>query len=170
MRRLAVDLGKARIGLAVSDDAHQITTPLPPLAAQGALVPDAAQVAEAARKQEAQAVVLGLPLENGEATRMASVARRFAALLESHGLKVDLVDETLTTYEAESALQALGLKASQRKKARDSEAACRILERFYQAGQNQPTHPSENHPRETHAGEIHASETQPGQNHPDDRP
>ncbi|MDI9635545.1 Holliday junction resolvase RuvX [Kamptonema cortianum] len=127
---LGVDLGKARIGLAVMNLQAGIPTPLPAVQAKGALAKDAEQVAAVAQAQEAGTIVLGLPLLMGEETPMSRVVRRFGAILEDHGVCVAYADESMTTSEADTALFEAGMKASQRKKARDSEAACRILERF----------------------------------------
>lgn len=130
MRLLGVDLGKVRIGLAVMDESSGLPRPLPALAARGSLKADAAQVAEVAAKESAEAVVLGVPLEMGEETRMSTVVRKFSDELNALGLTAHLVDESLTSAEAEAALVRAGLKASKRKRRIDSEAACRILERY----------------------------------------
>ncbi len=130
MRMLGVDLGKVRIGVAVMDSEARLPRALPALPARGTLKSDAQQVAELARTEKAELIVVGNPLEMGEETRMSAVVRRFAAELESQGIKTELVDESLTSAEAEAALIRAGLKASRRKKKLDSEAACRILERY----------------------------------------
>lgn len=130
MRLLGVDLGKVRIGVAVMDDESWIVTPRKALQGIGTLTKDADQVLMLAKAEEAGMVVLGLPLENGEEGKMANVMRRFGAILEEQGMKVAYVDESLTSFEADSALLEAGVKASQRKKKIDSEAACRILERY----------------------------------------
>ena len=133
MRVLGVDLGKKRIGLAVMDTEVGLARPLPQISALAALAKDAEQVLGVAKKEQASAVVLGLPLNGGEETRMSSVMRRFGTELESRGLSVFYVDESLTSLQAETSLFESGLKASQRKKRLDSESACLILERFLQS-------------------------------------
>lgn len=130
MRVLGVDLGKKRIGLAVMDMEVGLARPLPVLEALAALAKDADQVLGVAQKEQAEGVVLGLPLDGGEETRMSAVMRRFGVELETRGLKVFFVDESLTSVQANSAMFEAGLKASQRKKKLDSEAACLILERY----------------------------------------
>ena len=130
MRLLGIDFGFARIGAAVTDDAVGLPSALPALGASGKLRVDADAIAALARRQEAGKVVLGLPLEGGEEGRMARVMRQLGGHLEGAGLVVDYVDETLTSVEAEASLRGTDLKASQRKRARDGEAACLILERY----------------------------------------
>ena len=130
MRVLGVDFGLRRIGLAVSDPGECLATPT------GALrlttVRDApAAVAEAARAAGAGAVVVGVPLglEGEEARPEVRRVRRFAkALRRETGLPVHLVDESLSTREAEERAGAAG-------GARDEEslhaaAAAVILQRW----------------------------------------
>ncbi|QYK52930.1 MAG: Holliday junction resolvase RuvX [Fimbriimonadaceae bacterium] len=130
MRVLGVDLGKARIGLAVMETETGLSRALQPISAKGALKSDAQQVFAAGKQELAEGYVLGLPLENGLEGKMASVMRRFGAELEALGGSVFYVDESLTSVEASTAMHESGMKASQRKKRLDSEAACRILDRF----------------------------------------
>lgn len=130
MRLLGIDFGFARIGLAVTDDAVGLPSALPAVAASGKLKVDAGTIATVAKRQEADAVVLGLPLEGGEEGKMARVMRQLGGHLQAAGLVVEYVDETLTSVEAEAALRGTDMKASQRKHRRDGEAACLILERY----------------------------------------
>ena len=130
MRLLGIDFGFARIGLAVTDDAVGLPSALPWIAASGKLKVDATTLASVAKRQEADAVVLGLPLEDGEEGKMARVMRQLGGHLQDAGLVVEYVDETLTSVEAETALRGTDMKASQRRRHRDGEAACRILERY----------------------------------------
>jgi len=135
-RALGVDLGKARIGLAAMDLSSGLPRPLPTLQAIGTLSKDAALVGTAAKKEEATLIVLGLPLLEGEETPQSKVVRRFGAILEDQGFVVRYADESLSTHEAEDHLFDSGLSAATRKKMRDSEAACVILQRFHQQNQS----------------------------------
>ncbi len=130
MRLLGIDFGFARIGAAVTDDAVGLPTALTTMNASGKLKVDAQSIATLAKRQEADKVILGLPLEDGEEGKMARIMRQLGGHVEAAGLVVDYVDETLTSVEAETALRGTDMKASQRKKLRDGEAACRILERY----------------------------------------
>lgn len=130
LRVLGVDLGKKRIGVAVMDTDVRLPRALPVISALAALAKDADQVVALARKESCEGVVLGLPLMDGEETRMSGVMRRFGGEVESRGLRVFYVDESLTSHAADTAMFEAGLKASERKKRLDSESACGILERF----------------------------------------
>ena len=130
MRLLGIDFGFARIGVAVTDEAVGLPSALPALQASGKLKVDAEAIALLAKRQEVSKVVLGLPLEDGVEGKMARIMRQLGGHLEKDGLVVEYVDETLTSVEAEASLRETDMKASQRRKARDGEAACLILERY----------------------------------------
>lgn len=130
MRLLGIDFGFARIGAAVTESSVGLPSALPAMSASGKLKNDALALAQLAKRQEAEMVVLGLPLEHGEEGRMARIVRQLGGHLNDLGIVVEYVDETLSSVEAEESLRDAGMKASQRKRARDGEAACRILERY----------------------------------------
>lgn len=130
MRVLGVDLGKARIGIAVMDWDSGIATARTPLKAIGTLTKDAEQVMAVYRAEEVDKVVLGLALIEGAETRMSMVARRFGGILEGLGATVDFADESLTSWEAGERLASAGVKGSDRKGRLDGESACQILERY----------------------------------------
>jgi len=137
MRLLGVDWGTTRIGIAVGETDPQVATPRNPLTPTGTLKKDAVNLVQLAKNEEAQAIVLGLPLEPGGIEgRMAKIARMLAHEIEQAGMRVELVDETLTSVQAETEMSAQGLKVSQRRKRRDGEAACLILERFLHGKEN----------------------------------
>ncbi|HZH98095.1 MAG TPA: RuvX/YqgF family protein, partial [Fimbriimonadaceae bacterium] len=62
MRALGVDFGGARIGIAVGESDAGITTARKNLSATGALKSDAAAIANLATSEQAEAIVVGLPL------------------------------------------------------------------------------------------------------------
>lgn len=134
MRLLGIDFGFKRIGIAIAETRPCIITARPPIEASGKLAADAQKLVEMARKEEVDEVVIGLPIEeSGDEGRMARICRTLAGHVANGGLKVNLVDERLTSVEAEANLRNDGerdLKASERRKLKDGEAARLILERF----------------------------------------
>ncbi len=132
MRLLGIDFGFKRIGLAIGESEHGIVTQRPFVEASGTLARDAQRIVEMARKEGIDQIVIGIPLEDGEEGRMARICRTLAGHIEEGGFRVDLVDETLTSVEADGRLKESdpGMKASQRRKVRDGAAARLILERF----------------------------------------
>jgi len=131
MRLLGIDFGFKRIGVAVAETEFGIVTARPPFAASGALKNDAAAIVKLAKREEVAAVVIGLPVEeSGEEGRMARICRMLGSHIEGNGMPVHLVDESMTSIQADDSLREEGLKASQRRKLRDGEAAALILERY----------------------------------------
>lgn len=109
-RVAAVDYGRRRIGLAISDPLRITTRGLATLERGPTLETGAQAVTKALAAERPALVVVGLPLHaDGRESEMSAEVRRFAALLETAGLKVLLHDEGLTSWEAEE-----GLKASKR--------------------------------------------------------
>ena len=129
-RVAAVDYGRRRIGLAISDPLRITTRGLTTLE-RGASLEQAAQaVAEVLKREQAALVVLGLPLHaDGRESEMSSEARRFGALLSAAGLHVVLHDEGLTSWEAEEGLKAGGrnLEQARRRGEIDQRAALALL-------------------------------------------
>jgi putative holliday junction resolvase len=104
MRVLGVDFGLRRIGLALSDEREVLATPLRSLRIASVREAPSA-VAAAARDTGAAAIVLGAPLGlEGEEARpqMRRVERLATALRRETGLAVHLVDESMSTREAEA--------------------------------------------------------------------
>jgi putative Holliday junction resolvase len=133
-RRVGVDVGDVRIGLASCDPSGLIATPLETVPrGDGDLAVIRAHVAE----QEAVEVVVGLPrsLSGGEGPAAAKVREFAAALaqeLASAGVPVRLCDERLSTVTAEAQLRVGGRKGAQQGKKRravvDQAAAVVILQ------------------------------------------
>jgi len=132
LRILGVDFGFKRIGLAIAESEPPIATSRAFIEASGSLAGDARRLVEIGRKEEVDRVVVGLPLEDGREGRMARLCRTLAGHIRASGLDVDLVDESLTSVEA--AAMHGELKASQRRKLKDGEAARLILERYLAGG------------------------------------
>lgn len=132
MRVIAVDFGGKRIGIAVGETEHGIASPRPNIAASGTLAKDAMAIATISEKEQAELVVVGLPLDEDGETKMSKVCRKLGGEIERLGLAVQYVDESMTSAEAERDMVDAGLKGSERRSRSDAEAACRILERFFE--------------------------------------
>lgn len=100
-RYLALDVGDRRIGLAVGDVGGGIARPLPTLRRRG-VDADVRAIADVARREEASALLIGMPLTlRGEEGPQATRVRRFAEACASLGLPIELHDERFTTSEAQ---------------------------------------------------------------------
>lgn len=130
MRVLGVDFGLRRIGLALSDESGALATPLRSFTIASVREAPAA-VAAAARETGVGAVVVGAPLglEGEEGRPEVRRVRRFAtALRRESGLPVHLVDESLSTREAEEKMGVRGMGT--RDEALHAAAAAVILQRW----------------------------------------
>lgn len=134
MRILAVDLGDKRTGLAVGDDITRIASPLGKLDGP----PDermARRIADAARANEVDVIVLGLPInmDDSEGPR-AKLVRAFGDLLARETpVRIDCFDERLTSAEADWQMAQSGLTHKQKKERRDALAAAAILRGFLES-------------------------------------
>lgn len=129
MRYLGIDLGRARIGLALADDILRSARPLKAVRHRN-LEADLAEIGQVAREYEVTQAVVGLPLHmDGTEGESARMARAFAPRLSSAlGVPVDLFDERLSTFEAEIRLRDQGFSAKDRRSRVDAEAAAVILQ------------------------------------------
>lgn len=126
-RRLGVDVGRARVGLAASDPHGMLATPVATLQRGDSTV---RTVLDAVAEYEPVEIVVGLPLSlSGSDTPSTEDARRFAAeLAAATSVPVRLVDERLSTVTAQSALRASGRKSKGSRSVIDQVAAVIILQ------------------------------------------
>lgn len=108
-RILALDIGKRRIGLAVTDELGSMVHGLETLQRKSVKA-DLARLSQIAKERKAGMVLAGLPLyPSGDESPMAAEIRAFGAKLEAAaGLKVVYFDERFTSVEAEARLQERG--------------------------------------------------------------
>jgi putative Holliday junction resolvase len=128
-RILGIDLGKARIGVAVSDELGMLAHPVETIPATA----DAPRrIAEIVREKDAERVVVGLPRHmNGSVGTGATEALAFAKKLEALlPCKVVTWDERLTTTAANRALRASGRKTRDSRGVVDQVAAQMILQGY----------------------------------------
>jgi putative Holliday junction resolvase len=144
VRYLAVDYGTKRIGLAVCDELEFGAYPLATLTRSRSLHHDLAEIARLATMEQAEGIVVGLPL-NADGTRgpAAEAAAAFARSLGKHtSLPITLHDEFLTTFEAEEELIAADVSRRKRRAVIDQMAAVHLLESFLRAKRERATRKS----------------------------
>ncbi|HKQ24525.1 MAG TPA: Holliday junction resolvase RuvX [Burkholderiales bacterium] len=128
----AFDFGELRIGVAVGELELGIAHPLETI---DAAANDARFARIAALLQEWRPVLLvvGLPLAlDGTEHRLTGLARKFAQRLHGRfGIETRLIDERLTSVEAQRDARASGLTARESKRHVDPLAAKLILEAFF---------------------------------------
>jgi len=128
-RALGIDYGRKRVGVAVSDPFGIMATPLPTIAYTDEAGTIAAIRALCEEKGIAR-IVMGLPVNmDGSRGPMAREVEEFGRKLErATGIQVELFDERLTSFDAESRLAQAGMHWRERKKRVDQVAAALILQ------------------------------------------
>ena len=130
-RRLAVDVGKARIGLAISDIHAILASPLATVDRESDVQKSIDEIlALAATEGDVYEIYVGVPVNlQGSVTPSTLDAVYFATLIsESTTLSVLLIDERLTTSLANSQLLAIGKSQKSARSTIDQMAAVAILE------------------------------------------
>ncbi len=139
MRVAAIDLGKVRAGVAVSDELGLMAHPRPPLDGR-----DLRGLIEALRAlalaEGIERFVVGLPLDlRGGEGASAQRARRFAGhLADATGRDVELLDERLTTVEAARRMREGGTAAREGRARIDGAAAALLLQAWLDARGREP--------------------------------
>jgi putative Holliday junction resolvase len=130
-RILALDLGKKRIGLALSDPLGITAQGLPTLQRVN-IRTDLAELERLATEYDVRLILLGLPLHmSGDEGRQAQHAREFGTrLAEWTGREVRFWDERLTTVEAQRVLKSSGISTAKRSRAVDQLSAQILLDSF----------------------------------------
>lgn len=127
-RALCLDLGKRRVGLAVSDELGLTAQGLPTIEIKG-LEDLVGQLAPIVSGYSVSQLVVGLPAKlDGSDTDLTPFVHQAKERLEgAFGLPVCLYDERLTSRIAQQALHDMGHKLKGRKKAMDRISASLIL-------------------------------------------
>ena len=140
MRVLALDLGTKTLGLAISDETMTLSSPLTTLRYDNEdydyLLDELDKIIN---KHNVKILVLGLPKNMDNSLGFASQrSLNFKELLEKRfNLKVELVDERLTTVEAQNILIENNFKREKRKKVIDEYAAMIILDTYLRMCKNE---------------------------------
>lgn len=133
-RRLGIDVGSVRIGVALSDPDGVLATPLVTVArdgsGKGAAGTDVRTIAGLVAEHEITEVVVGLPRTlAGREGPAAEAARAFVAELEGVlTVPIELSDERLTTVVATRQLRERGVRGRKQRSVVDQAAAVAILQ------------------------------------------
>jgi len=114
-RILAIDYGRARIGLAIAESLHGMAQPLGTLERINRNE-DMRRLRELVRDHAVKLILVGLPLRlDGTRGDMADETERFAQRMRKQiGVPVEMADERLTSWEAERLLEEeFGRKSKQ---------------------------------------------------------
>jgi len=125
VRKLALDIGNARIGVAISQDS--LSLPHSVIANSENSI---AEILTLVQSEQPQCIYIGLPLSlSGSHTQSTKMAIDFARQLETVvAIPIRMIDERLTSKSASAALRAAGKNSRQQKGIIDASAAALILE------------------------------------------
>lgn len=130
-RILALDFGKRRIGLAISDGLG-ITAQGLPTFHRTTLREDLRQLVALIHQREIKQLLMGLPLHmSGREGRQVTWVREFGdRLAEEAGVPIEYWDERLTSVEANRVLKLSGVSIEKRARAVDQLSAVILLESY----------------------------------------
>lgn len=131
-RILGVDYGKKRIGLALSDIMGIMAQPFDVIESKG-LKNNVENILNIAKEKEVSCIVIGKPVNmNATEGEMAELAKEFCEELKKMtDIKIEMIDERLTTAQAERFLvEEANVSREKRKGIRDKLAATFILQTY----------------------------------------
>jgi len=131
-KALGIDLGAARVGLALSDDLGMLAHPLETVQVKGA-GDLAAYVAGVIRREKVTVVVIGLPRNmDGSHGPAATKTREFGEKLRAKAPECELRywDERLNSVAAQKALHEMGRNVKKSRQVIDQVAAQMILQGY----------------------------------------
>lgn len=132
-RIVCLDIGDARIGVAVSDPTGTIAMPVEVIRRIG-WGPDTKRIKQICSSYDTDRILSGLPLNmDGSEGFQAQKVRDFCHQLEKAGLVVVYQDERLSTVSAEEILIEGGLSRGDRKQVVDKVAATVILQQWLES-------------------------------------
>ena len=136
VRALGLDLGSKRVGVAIGDRTGTIASPLQVLQRSGSVKRDHVALAKLVIEEEADIVVVGLPLNmNGSSGPAAQAAiDEAAALATVVAVPVVTFDERRTTVTADQAMMEAKMRAQARRRIVDKIAAAVMLQNWLDAG------------------------------------
>lgn len=136
-RSLAIDYGKARLGVAISDSMKIIASPLLDIQAKKEMEKTVENVLEEIKRLEEKSqlideVIVGMPLKmNGKASQMSLEVHAFVDLLRSKSsLTIKTWDERLTSAQADRSMREAKMNRKKRAQSVDGIAAVLILQSY----------------------------------------
>ena len=134
MKTMGIDFGLARIGIALSDDTKFLATPFETYKRKDE-EQDIQHLIDVITIKNVDEIICGLPINMaGEEQEIASKTREFMSKLnEQINIKIEFVDERLSSLLAEEMLKQTERDWKKRKEKLDAVAASIILQDFLDA-------------------------------------
>lgn len=133
MRKLGIDYGEARVGVAITDELNITVQGLETIQRNGSDKVILRRLDELFEIYEVDTIVIGLPLNmNGTMSERAEITNQFIHKLKCkyNKKKIETIDERLTTLEAHKTMNFLDVKKTKKRSIVDTISAVYILETY----------------------------------------
>lgn len=133
MRMLGIDYGEARVGIAITDELNITVQGLETIKRNGSDKVILKRLDEIFEKYDVGTIVVGMPLNmNGTMSKRAEITEEFIHKLKCkyNKIKIETVDERLTTVEAHRTMNFLDVKKNKKRNIVDTISAVYILETY----------------------------------------
>ena len=133
MRILGIDYGDSRVGLAISDELGITAQGLETIHHQGNDKLVLKRLEEIFQEHKVDTIVVGMPINmNGTKTERADITEAFIHKIKCkfNKIKIEIVDERLTTVAAHKTMNYLNINKNKKKNIVDTISAVYILETY----------------------------------------
>ncbi len=133
MRMLGIDYGEARVGIAITDPLNITVQGIETIQRNGSDKVILKRLDELFKSYEVDTIVVGMPLNlDGTMSERAKVTKQFIHKLKCkyNKMKIDMMDERLTTVEAHKTMNFLEVNKNKKKNIVDTISAVYILETY----------------------------------------
>ena len=133
MRILGIDYGEARVGLAITDPLNITAQGLETIQRNNSDKIILRRLDEILEQYQISTIVVGMPLNmNGSISERAKITQDFIHKLKCkyNQLKIETIDERLTTVEAHKTMNFLEVSKNKKKNIVDTISAVYILETY----------------------------------------
>ena len=133
MRTLGIDYGEARTGFAITDELGITAQGLETINSNGSDRIILKKIDELIEKYKIKTIVVGMPYHmNGDISERANLTKKFIHKLKCkyNTIKIDYIDERLTTVAAHKTMNFLGINKNKKKNIVDTISAVYILETY----------------------------------------
>lgn len=139
MRILGIDYGEARVGIAITDPLNITAQGLETIQRNGTDKTILKRLDEILQQYEVNTIVVGMPINmNGTISERAKITQKFIHKLKCkyNKIKIDTIDERLTTVEAHKTMNFLEINKNKKKNIVDTISAVYILETYINKSKN----------------------------------
>lgn len=133
MRKLGIDYGEARVGIAITDSLNITAQGLETIQRKDSDKVVLKRLDEILEQYEIDTIVVGMPLHmNGTMSERAKITEQFIHKLKCkyNKIKIEIIDERLTTVEAHKTMNFLDIHKNKKKNIVDTISAVYILETY----------------------------------------